>query len=320
MSSFCTYCRAQDYTHEYRTFDIFNNNYELVKCNNCKAYFLSPNPNAEQLLKAYDDSYYGGSEDDEKFEGFVEKGLNYFRYKRAKQIAELTQNKGRVLDVGCGNGRFLELLSKIGKIEIFGTEMSGSSARRAARIKNINLKIGELEATTFSKEYFDVITLFHVFEHIQEPVKYLEIIDNILKKDAYLVMSFPNIDSWQAKLFKGRWLHLDPPRHLFFYKPKDLIVLMQKRGYVLIKETYFSVEQNPFGAIQSILNLFHKKRELLFESLKGNESYTKETSKLTLKLEKMLFVVLTPLFVSSDFIASFFKKSATVELVFKKKP
>ncbi|RLD48878.1 MAG: hypothetical protein DRI94_11890, partial [Bacteroidetes bacterium] len=141
MESICPYCKSSDYINKYKTFDIFNNNYEIVKCNNCNAFFLTPNPTAELLAKAYDDSYYGGSQEDKKFEGFIEKGLTFFRKKRALKVTNLIGKKGKILDVGCGNGQFLEYVSQFGNIEIFGTEMPGSSAKRASKIKNINLKI-----------------------------------------------------------------------------------------------------------------------------------------------------------------------------------
>jgi len=319
MKSTCPYCKSSNYIELYSTYDIFDNTYQIVTCEECKSVFLTPNPSDELLAQAYADSYYGGSDDEEKFEGFIEKGLNFFRKQRARKVVDLVRNSGRVLDIGCGNGQFLELLKSFGDVEIFGTEMQGSSAQRASKIEGLNLKIGELSGGDYEKEYFDVVTMFHVFEHLKNPNQYLDIIDDILIKNGHLVVSFPNIDSWQSRFFKGKWLHLDPPRHLFFFSPKVFKELMTKRGYQLIEENYFSIEQNPFGTIQSWLNIFHKKRELLFESLKGNLEYCKNTNPVILKLEKLLFIGLTPLFILIDLLASVFRKGATVEFIFKKK-
>jgi 2-polyprenyl-3-methyl-5-hydroxy-6-metoxy-1,4-benzoquinol methylase len=315
MKSFCPYCKSESLEYQYDTFDIFSNQYTIVECSNCKAIYLSPNPSPELLAKAYDDSYYGGSEDEEKFEGFVEKGLNYFRKQRAQKISKLAGPNSSILDIGCGNGQFLEMLNSIGTHHIFGTEMEGSSGKRASKINNINLHIGDLLDAPFKENQFDCITLFHVFEHLQEPELYLNKIESLLKPDGHLIMSFPNIDSWQARFFRGKWLHLDPPRHLFFFKPKTFKTLIKKRGYAIVSEKHISIEQNPYGAIQSWLNLFHKKRELLFEHLKGNTTYTKGHSKLLLSLEKFSFILLTPPFIIVDLIASMFRKGATVEFV-----
>ena len=318
MKSTCPYCQSKDYSNQYSTFDIFDHDYNLVKCHHCKAYFLTPNPSDKLLKLAYSDSYYGQSEEDEKFESLIEKGINFFRKKRAKRLATLIQNKGRVLDIGCGNGQFLEYIQTFGNIEIFGTEMQGKSADRASKIKNITLKTGELTEDDYPSSHFNLITLFHVFEHLKYPRQYLDIIDKILEPNGYLVISFPNINSWQASFFKGHWLHLDPPRHLFFFTPNDFKNIMKQRGFILCSENYISIEQNPFGAIQSWLNLFHIKREILFESLKRNFEYTKDTHPLILFIERTLFMLFTPLFILIDFLASFFKKGATVEFVFKK--
>lgn len=319
MNSHCPFCKSEQYSIRYSTYDIFNNDYEMAECQQCRAYFLTPNPTDELLAIAYDDSYYGGNEDQEKFEGFIEKALSYFRNHRANKIIKLSKKEGRILDIGCGNGQFLDWVKVNSNCEIFGTEMEGSSAQRASKVSGINLKIGELSEKDYPRRYFDVITMFHVFEHLKNPKDYLDIIDQVLKEDGHFVASFPNIDSWQARFFKGKWLHLDPPRHLFFFKAKDLKHLMKERGYELVSESYFSIEQNPFGAIQSYLNLFHKKRELLFEALKGNDEYTKGTSRLLLAIEKLTFIFFTPFFVLIDILAALCKKSATVEFVFRKK-
>lgn len=318
MKSKCPYCQSSNYQFLYSTYDIFENQYELVHCRTCSAIFLTPNPTKALLAKAYDDSYYGGSEEDEKFEGLVEKGLYYFRKRRARKVARLIGNKGNVLDVGCGNGQFLEQVSAFGNIQIFGTEMVGSSARRASKIRNIHLYVGELTREIYT-EPFDLISLFHVFEHLENPQDYIKKIDTLLKPGGYLLMSFPNIDSWQARFFKSKWLHLDPPRHLFFFKPQNFKAIMAERGYDCVDEKHFSIEQNPFGAIQSWLNRFHKKRELLFEYLKGNEAYIKGVSLCLLKFEKLLFLLFTPVFIMVDWMASLFRKGATVELLFKKR-
>jgi hypothetical protein len=93
---------------------------------------------------------------------------------------------------------------------------------------------------------------------------------------------------------------------------------MQEKGFELKTELYFSIEQNPFGSFQSWSNRFHAKRELLFEHLKGNREYTKDNSKLSLSIEKLIYFAVSPALILSDAIASIFKKSATVEYTFRK--
>lgn len=315
--SICGFCKSTNSKVLYKTFDIFKNKYTINKCSDCNAYFLAPRPTEEMLEQAYASSYYG--EKEEKFSSpLVEKTLDYFRSGRARRISKHLKDGAKILDVGCGNGRFLKYLLNYGKYELYGTEMEGNSAKRAMRIPEIKLKVGSLERNDFSENYFDAITLFHVFEHLTEPKQILNTISKIVKTNGIAVFSFPNIASFQSKIFKGKWLHLDPPRHLFFFEPECFINIMQEYGFKIIKKHYFSLEQNPFGAIQSILNLTTKKREVLFESLKGNKNYIKEYSKFNLFFQKIFFIFSMPFFSFTDLFSSVLGKSATVELTFKK--
>ncbi|MFC2111424.1 methyltransferase domain-containing protein [Bacteroidota bacterium] len=223
----------------------------------------------------------------------------------------------KILDIGCGNGRFLKYLLNFGNFELFGIELEGNSAKRAAQIPEINLKIGTLKNDDFPENTFDAISMFHVFEHLTEPRETLTIINKILKPGGNLTMSFPNIDSFQSKLFKGKWLHLDPPRHLFFFKPNDFIELMKLQGYKLVQTNFISLEQNPYGWVQSILNCLFSKREVLFESLKGNKQYAKDISGFSLFIQKVFFVLSFPIFILFDLLESIFGKGGTVEFKFK---
>jgi 2-polyprenyl-3-methyl-5-hydroxy-6-metoxy-1,4-benzoquinol methylase len=316
-NSICGYCKKDDSRILYPTFDIFGNDFTINHCNQCKAFFLSPRPSEVLLAKAYDDSYYGKK--DEKFEGKVEQFINYFRNKRAGRLSKYLKDGSFVLDIGCGNGKFLKSLLQFGKYELHGIEMEGNSAKRAARIQEIKLKMGALQPDDFKKESVDAISLFHVFEHLTEPKETLEILSNIIKKDGILMISIPNIDSFQSSMFKGKWLHLDPPRHLFFFSPKDFKELLLTFGFEVIEEKHFITEQNPFGMVQSILNCFTKKREVLYEALKGNTEYAKEYSNFNIQFQRLFFMCSFPLFIVTDWVASLFRKGATVEYIFRKK-
>jgi SAM-dependent methyltransferase len=282
----------------------------------CKAHFLSPEPSEQQLSQAYDDSYYGRSI--EKFGELTERALDLFRKQKAAFVARHVPDQGNILDVGCGNGRFLKNTLSFGRFNLYGIEMPGRSAERAARIPEISLKVGNLRENEFPDSFFDAVTLFHVFEHLTEPSSTLGTISRILKGGGVCVMSFPNIDSFQARIFKGKWLHLDPPRHRFYFEPDDFIEIASGFGFVVEKISFVSLEQNPYGMIQSILNCFLSKREVLFEWLKGNSEYVRDSSAASLILQACFFVSTFPLFVLADVIESLFKKGATVQFVLRK--
>ena len=312
----CRFCKTTDVVKSYSANDIRDNQWYICECNSCKAIFLSPDPTVEELKLAYDSHYYG--EEESKFGFSVERFIDFYRYKRAKKTSSQIPQKARVLDLGCGNGRFLKHLSSLGDFELFGIELEGVSAERAAKIKEINLKIGPLKENAFSPEYFDAVILFHVFEHLDKPEETIKIINTILKKDGLLVISLPNIAGWQSKIFKGKWYHLDPPRHLIFFNPDDLVKIINSMGFRLINKKWHSFEQNPYGWVQSCLNCFCKRREVLYERLKGNKNYAPEYGSFNIFLQKLFFLFSFPFFIIVDFTESILRKSATVQLTFRK--
>ncbi len=312
----CPYCDAHHSSKLYETLDMYGNEFSVHQCRECNTVFLSPYPTPQQLEQAYSASYYG--EQEQKFTSLVERVVDYFRKQRAKTISHYIPASAKVLDIGCGNGRFLHHLLKLGNYEAHGIELPGKAAERAAKVKGLVLKEGKLQPNDFSDAFFDAVTMFHVIEHLDQPRETLQTIGQIVKPGGIAYISMPNIDSWQSRLFKGKWLHLDPPRHVFFLSPQHLKHEMQRLGFTLEKERYFNPEYNPFGMQQSLLNKLFQKRELLFEHLKGNKQYVQGYSNTTLMLQNLFFKLTFPLFVLSDAIESAFKKGATVEMVFRK--
>ncbi|MHC4394846.1 MAG: class I SAM-dependent methyltransferase [Planctomycetota bacterium] len=311
----CGYCKATQSLKLYPTCSTSADNFYVNRCLACRAVFLSPRPTQEQLDRAYGDSYYGLGQ--KKFTGFIEKMLDYFRSSRARRINKYIRPPAKILDIGCGNGRFLGYLIEHG-FTGYGIELSGKAADRAAQIPNLQLKVGHLTKDQFDNDSFDGICMWHVFEHLTGPKETLQIIQKILKPGGYLMMSLPNISSLQSRLFRGRWFHLDPPKHLFFLEASVLISEMEKFGFNLIKLNYFSLEQNPFGIQQSILNRFLSKREVLFEALKGNVTYIAGYSQTSIMLQKLFYLACFPVFILLAALEAALKKGGTMELVFRK--
>ncbi len=311
------YCHEKESEERFPTTDIFGDSFLIRQCNYCEAYYLDPHPSNDQLGRAYGATYYG--EGEQKFSGLIQEAMDFFPKRRARQITKAMGNKGKVLDIGCGNGHFLEMMKAQGGVEIYGIEMPGNSADRASKIPGINLKIGSLQDDDYQASMFDAITMFHVFEHLHNPQEMLQRISKLLRPGGVLYISVPNIDSWQARWFKGKWLHLDPPRHLFFFTPKRFTALLGEMGFSKEKEKHFNIKYNPYGMQQSMLNKIYPERELLFEHLKGNKEYTKNYSALHINVLSLLFKLTFPLFIAADMVEGLTKKGATVEFLFRKK-
>jgi len=272
----CRFCGGGPLTADASFLARNGQRYHLGWCS-CGCATLLPKPSAEELAAAYDSSYYG--EQVAKFSGPVERVIEKFRRHRARSSAGTLPARAKVLDIGCGNGRFLSYLISAGH-QGYGVELPGASARRAATVPGLVLKVGRLEEGDFPAHFFDLITLWHVYEHLEEPAATLDQIARILKPGGYLKLSLPNIASWQARIFAGHWFHLDPPRHLFFQDGASLRRAVQDRGFQHISTSFLSLEQNPFGFLQSALNLLDGERDLLYELLKGNRQLRRNTSLL----------------------------------------
>jgi len=137
---------------------------------------------------------------------------------------------GRVLDIGCGSGGYLAFLARTGW-SCYGVEPGRNSRSYAQEVLGLTVLPGPLEECAFSEGYFDVVTMWHVIEHFSNPPGALQEIHRILKPDGILMLRTPNIESWEARLFKGSWFGLDTPRHFFLFSLGTIRTLLVRNGF-----------------------------------------------------------------------------------------
>lgn len=225
-------------------------------------------PTAEELARAYAPSYYGATR--RKFVGPVARTIGWFQEGRARTVLGLLgrSGAGAVLDVGCGNGDFLRSLARRG-VRVVGTELSAESARRASPEGDLDVRVGELHRIAdLPGAGFAAVTLWHVLEHVPEPLETLCAARRLLAPGGWLVVSLPNAESWQARVFGRHWFHADPPRHLWHFSPRTLRRLCRRAGFTAVREDHFSMEQNPYGWLQSALNACGFEADRLYDTLK----------------------------------------------------
>ncbi|HEY7411800.1 MAG TPA: class I SAM-dependent methyltransferase [Vicinamibacteria bacterium] len=240
----------------------------LEACGLCGTRVLLPVPSEESLHAFYGDDYYGTGPS--KFVGPVERCRDLLHASRARRVHRLGGGRRlRVLDIGCGSGRFLAAMADRGHA-CEGTELTAHSGRRAASIPGVRVHVGPLAEASFPEGAFDMITLWHVLEHLRDPAASLRRCRRWLARDGWLVAAVPNTASWQARLFRAHWFHLDTPRHLFHFTPASLATALQQAGFTAPRVRHLSWEHNPYGVLQSALNALGFRRDALFDTLKGS--------------------------------------------------
>lgn len=137
--------------------------------------------------------------------------------------------KGRLLDVGCGDGSVLMLAESKGW-EAVGVDVDPDAVAHARR-RGLTAHSGRLADQRFAEAAFDLVLMNHVIEHVHDPLGTLKEIRRILRPDGQLVVTTPNADSWGHRHFGRHWRELDPPRHLWIFNARALAVLAKRAGF-----------------------------------------------------------------------------------------
>lgn len=140
--------------------------------------------------------------------------------------------KGRLLDIGCGNGDFLAMMREAGW-DVFGVEPDPAAANFARETHGISVRTGSLEEAKLPANTFDAVTLSHVIEHVYDPVELLRECRRVLTDHGKVVMVTPNVASLGHQIFKSSWVALDPPRHLHLFNSTTLGTCCDKAGLIV---------------------------------------------------------------------------------------
>lgn len=245
--------------------------FHYIRCQGCGVFLLYPQPDAPTLHQFYAAEYYGVGR--RKFARPLARLVDWFQGGRARYIRRHVPHPSasghhpRLLDVGCGNGGFLLQARQLG-FHAEGTEWTPESAARAQVHPRIPIHVGDLLELELPRSHFDAITLWHVFEHLPRPLESLREIRDLLRPGGHLFLSLPNHESTQARRYGRHWFHLDPPRHLFGFGPRSMETLLAAAGFDLLRLHTWSLEQNPYGEIQSRLNSRGLPRDRAYNVLK----------------------------------------------------
>ena len=248
----CDRCHSRLATPLFSSEDYLSGErFEVVRCGDCGLLRTDFRERAHDLSFYYGPAYYGTA--GRRFMGGIERAVGLFRNARARMVARLAGQPGRILDLGCGRGLMLAALQNMGW-QCVGTEVSADLAEAARGARGLEVHSEGIEPLPFPDASFDAVTTWHSLEHMERPVGTLGDIFRILRPGGLLVIEIPNAAGLQARWGGPGWFHLDVPRHLYHFSRSELTEILVGLGFSIVQESTFSPEYGPYGMVQSLLN------------------------------------------------------------------
>jgi 2-polyprenyl-3-methyl-5-hydroxy-6-metoxy-1,4-benzoquinol methylase len=210
---------------------ISGDSFALVKCDQCQHIFVNPRPSPEQIGKYYDSPDYISHSSKPKT--LTDRLYNLARYFTARRklalIKSYTGKKGKLFDFGCGTGYFLKVAQAKGW-EIAGMEPNVGARSTAQEVTGIEI----LDSLPPEDQKFDVITAWHVVEHVFDVFETLRNLRKRLNKNGMMFIALPNWQSYDARHYQQFWAGYDVPRHLHHFSKHSFVQLARKQKLRLV--------------------------------------------------------------------------------------
>lgn len=236
----------------------------MAECASCGVGFLYPQPSEAELTRHYDEAYYGKGR--KKFLAPVEAGIRALTWTRWRGVRDLLPPGTRMLDIGCGRGTLLRMAREAG-VEAYGLERSSPEEHPLPYVF-----YRDLEDCRFPDGHFQLVTLWHVLEHLRDALAAVQEIHRILSPAGWLSVAVPNFGGAQAEAAGRHWFHLDLPRHLWHFRRRSLESLLARTGFRTVRCSTLSFEYDWYGTLQSWMNRAWDDDNRLYSALQGQPS------------------------------------------------
>jgi 2-polyprenyl-3-methyl-5-hydroxy-6-metoxy-1,4-benzoquinol methylase len=235
----CPICNKEDIASLLHTKDysLTGEDFQIIQCANCTLEYTDPAPSKEAIAPYYNFPSYISHTDTK--EGLVNKMYHKVRNHTLTQKTNWVQSlftghKGHLLEVGAGTGAFANSMSKKGW-KVTALEPDAASRQKALENYDINLlPIEELSHLEPAK--YEVITLWHVLEHVHDLNAYMKTFHSLLKPNGRLIIAVPNYTSYDAGFYKNYWAAYDVPRHLYHFSPLSMHYLAKKHKMSIVQK------------------------------------------------------------------------------------
>lgn len=254
----CKICSSQN------TFTYLHGKYELISCRDCKINYNSKFPTNDDIEELYKSKYKLSVDDLHNSER-----RRLFRYPEnislISDILNFTKPPSSILDIGCDRGFFLDEARRYG-FKTYGVELSQEARNYTHKI---NLEVND-NIDDYDRK-FDVITMWHILEHIENPKEFLEQVKSKLNRPGYLFIRVPDFGSYWSQFLKDKWDWFVPNVHLFHYNIESLGKLVNSLGFsiekIIQRKPNNILTKKSFRLSNEIFDLIFDNRLLLKEKL-----------------------------------------------------
>lgn len=205
-----------------------------MKCNKCGLVKQHPEPMFEKLKAKYDENnkYFVNENkgvDYVKGEAWLRETARFYISILSRWVPSYNVEMLDILDFGCGTGILCHEFQKDGHTAL-GIELSEWAAKFGKKKYGVNIIQGDLFQVDLQKIRFDIVTMMHTIEHLQNPIRYVEKLTKSLKENGIMMIATPNVDCITSRFFGKNWRYYLPNEHIYLFNEKSLKILLGKIG------------------------------------------------------------------------------------------
>jgi len=236
----CPVCSSDNINNHKVVIDhsVSKESFVIMQCQNCSFQFTNPRPRVDSIGRFYEsDEYISHTNKANSPINLIYKLVRKYSTQNKVQLLNtiIPKAKGKVLDYGAGTGYFLQAMNKAGW-KTYGVEPNQAARQLAEQTTNIQIA-PDLSALDTHNKKLDVITLWHVLEHVHDLNKVFIALKGLLKEKGRMIIAVPNIASLDNTIYQEEWAAYDIPRHLYHFNQESMRTFILKHG-MRIKKTY----------------------------------------------------------------------------------
>jgi len=208
--------------------------FNLVQCAECGLVYVNPRLEDSRYHDVYEGDWYPNFDFNQHIKEIEEtKEFYKERYERRLSDVERFVRGGRILDVGCQLGFFLDIARRRGW-QTFGVEMATKSVQYGRTVLGLAVSQGQLTDTSFENNFFDAVSLQHVLEHVPNIHEFLAELHRILRPGGCLLVEVPNIESREFQKYGVQWGIIKPEQHLYYFSRHTLSKILNRFGFKIV--------------------------------------------------------------------------------------